>query len=327
MTVIEFSNISKIYHRRRDPTNRSERIRSWVIPLKREIKALDQVNFKIDEGEMIGYLGPNGAGKTTTLKIITGILTPNSGTASVLGLNPNRNRYDLSKKYGIIFGQKKSLWPHIPVIESLKLYRDIYELERDQFERNLEFLIEILDIRDLLEGPPRKMSSGQQRRCEIAACLIHRPKLILLDEPTLGVDVLAKRKIHEALHIMNKEEETTIFLTTHDTTDIERVCNRVLILDKGSVIHDGDLDILARSRLPHKNVVISFRESVSSEKIKNFFNPIAFDEKDGQISMKVPKDVDLPDALKKLMRSVDIEDLMISDPNLEEIIASIYTES
>ncbi|KNZ70991.1 ABC transporter [Thermincola ferriacetica] len=210
------------------------------------VKAVHELDFTVEEGEMVGYIGANGAGKSTTIKMLTGILTPTSGKVMVNGYSPFKEREKCTRGIGVVFGQRSQLWWDIAVIESFKLLRRIYEVPEKAFRRRLADFTEILDLGPLLNLPVRKLSLGQRMRCELAAALLHNPPLLFLDEPTIGLDVLAKEKIRDFLKRINKEENTTILLTTHDLGDIEALCPRVAIIDHGRMIYDGTLESLLK---------------------------------------------------------------------------------
>ncbi len=210
----------------------------------RPLKAVDNIDFLVEEGEMVGYIGANGAGKSTTIKMLTGILVPTAGWVEVNGYVPYRDREVYTKQIGVVFGQRSQLWWDIAVIESFKLLRRVYDVSREDFRRRLELFDEILELKELLYLPVRKLSLGQRMRCDLAAALLHNPKILFLDEPTIGLDVLAKSKIRDFLKEVNTEYKTTIILTTHDLGDIEALCPRVAIIDKGKMLYDGSVEEL-----------------------------------------------------------------------------------
>lgn len=210
----------------------------------RNLRAVDGIDFMVERGEMVGYIGANGAGKSTTIKMLTGILVPTAGTVVVDGYVPYRDREKYTKSIGVVFGQRSQLWWDIAVIESFKLLRRIYDVSRDEFERRLQMFDDILELRSLLHLPVRKLSLGQRMRCDLAAALLHNPSILFLDEPTIGLDVLAKARIREFLLEINKEYQTTVILTTHDLGDIEALCPRVAIIDRGAMLYDGSVEDL-----------------------------------------------------------------------------------
>jgi ABC-2 type transport system ATP-binding protein len=211
-----------------------------------DVKALDDVGFSIDEGELVGYIGPNGAGKSTTVKVMSGILVPDGGTCRIIGRVPWTQRTAHVACIGVVFGQRSQLWWDVPVLDSFELLRDIYSVGQVDYKRRLDKLSEVLDIGGLLKTPVRQLSLGQRMRCELAAALLHGPRILFLDEPTIGLDAVSKLALREFLREMNKVEGVTMILTTHDMDDIESLCERVMVIGRGSILYDGRLDELKR---------------------------------------------------------------------------------
>ena len=238
--IIELSGIEKsfnVYRKRAGSRLRRDRT---------TVRAVDDVSFTITAGEMCGYIGPNGAGKSTTIKMATGILVPSSGRIHVLGLEPTRQRVDLARRIGVVFGQRTQLWWDLPLRDSFELLRHIYRVEAARYEKNLAVFTDVLDLGPFLSTPVRQLSLGQRMRGDLAAALLHDPEIVFLDEPTIGLDVVAKAKIREFLAHINRDRGTTVLLTTHDMDDIEQLCERMLIIDHGRVIYDGDLETVRR---------------------------------------------------------------------------------
>ncbi len=228
---------------------------AWKALFRREydeIRALDDVGFTIRDGEMVGYIGPNGAGKSSTIKILSGILTPDGGTVLVDGRVPYRDRLEHAREIGVVFGQRSQLWWDVPVIDSFELLRDIYSIPNSQYRQNLEELTQRLCLEELLRTPARQLSLGQRMRCEIAASLLHGPRILFLDEPTIGLDAVSKLAVREFILEQNKEHGTTVILTTHDMQDIEALTSRILLIGKGRILLDGTLEDI-RKRTAHKN--------------------------------------------------------------------------
>lgn len=211
-----------------------------------EIRALNDVSFRIEDGEAVGYIGPNGAGKSSTIKILSGILTPDSGTCVIDGRVPWKDRRAHVSQIGVVFGQRSQLWWDVPVIDSFELIRDIYAVAEDVYKRNLRDLTDLLNLSELLKTPARSLSLGQRMRCEIAACLLHDPRILFLDEPTIGLDAVSKIAVREFVLDMNKRHGTTVILTTHDMQDVEALAQRVLLIGKGRILLDGTLDDIRR---------------------------------------------------------------------------------
>ncbi len=211
-----------------------------------EIHALDDVSFTIEDGEMVGYIGPNGAGKSSTIKILSGILTPDSGFCLVDGRVPWKNRIEHVSRIGVVFGQRSQLWWDVPVIDSFTLLKDIYSISDSLYQRNLEELTHLLDLGDIMRSPARQLSLGQRMRCELAASLLHSPKILFLDEPTIGLDAVSKLAVRDFIHKLNETRHTTVILTTHDMQDIEALASRIILIGKGKILLDGGLEDIQR---------------------------------------------------------------------------------
>lgn len=240
MAIIEVKKLVKTYKTLEKEEGMIGYIKNLVKPKYKEFKAVKGINFEIQEGELVGYIGENGAGKSTTIKMLTGLLTPTSGKVIVDGIVPNEKRIQNNQKIGAVFGQKTQLWWDLPVIESFRLIRKMYKIPENEYRKNLKKFSELLELEDLLEKQVKNLSLGQKMRCEIAATFLHNPKIVYLDEPTIGLDVFVKEKIRKFIKDINQEKNTTVILTTHDLNDIEDVCNRIILLDNGSIIYDGD---------------------------------------------------------------------------------------
>src|ERR1700693_3370576 len=236
----------------------------------RTIAAVDRVGFSIERGEMVGYIGPNGAGKSTSIKMLTGILVPTSGEIRVNGFVPFRQRRQYVKTIGVVFGQRTQLWWDIAVIESFKLLRRIYDVSQRDFDARMHRFDEILGLRDYMHTPVRKLSLGERMRCDLAAALLHNPPLLFLDEPTIGLDVVAKDHIRHFLRAINREFQTTVLLTTHDLDDIEELCRRLLIIDRGRVLYDGPLALLKQKLLRIKQIKFALKDRAEAAGIANF---------------------------------------------------------
>lgn len=322
--VVEVKNLTKIFtFSVKNPEKGF--LANLFSPSKRSITAVDDISFSIEEGETLAFIGPNGAGKSTTIKILTGILYPTSGHVRVLGLNPQKQRKQLALNIGTVFGQRSQLLFNLPITDSFELFAKVYELDRGQYKKQRDKLIELFDLGEILDQPVRKLSLGQRMRAEIAAALLHEPPIIFLDEPTIGLDVVAKRKLRENLKEINKEFNTTIFLTSHDAGDIESICDRTIIINHGKAIFDGDTSQLKRKYLNKKIIRIALdgenenafelnREGIKVE--KNNKREAVFEVDTTKTS--------IDDILKDVIKGKNIEDITIEDPPLEEIIGRIY---
>jgi ABC-2 type transport system ATP-binding protein len=288
-----------------------------------EVEAVKGISLDIEMGEMLAFIGPNGAGKSTTIKMLTGILHPTSGEAQVLGYVPYKERRKLAYHIGAIFGQKPQLWYHLPPIDTFELFAHIYELDYNAFLKRKDFLIEALSIGDLLHTPVRKLSLGQRMRCEIASALLHAPKILFLDEPTIGLDVVAKQQLRDAIQTLHTEENMTIFLTSHDVGDMEALCKRVVIINHGQVIFDDKTSTLKRRFLQRKIIAVRFGEQISDD----FSVRDARLLKKGTWGAKIELDTrqrPVDDLITALMNYAPVVDITIEDPPLEEVIRAIY---
>ncbi len=289
---------------------------------KQNIMAIKAISFAINKGERVAFIGPNGAGKSTTIKILTGILHPTSGEVRVLGMVPWRERRTLGFKIGTVFGQRSQLWYHLPPQDAFDLLSKIYELHQEDYQKQLKHLIDVFEIGDFLYRPVRKLSLGQRMRCELVASLLHSPKILFLDEPTVGLDVTAKLKIRNLLNQISNEQGTTLFLTSHDTADIEQVCERVIVLDSGKVLRDCPLGRLRSEYVKRKIVTLTSDQKelslgLSGIEVLENGNYIFKCEVDLK---STPIDQVIHAALKKC----SIKDVTIEDPTMEEIIRNIY---
>ncbi len=293
-------------------------------PAVKEVTAVADISFTLEEGEILAFIGPNGAGKSTTIKMLTGILYPSGGQASVLGYTPWQDRRTLGFHIGSVFGQKPQLWYHLPAEDTFRLFARIYELDMAAFRQRRDFLVEAFDIGHLLQIPVRKLSLGQRMKCEITASLLHRPRIIFLDEPTIGLDVVAKQQIRDAITYLNEEENTTIFLTSHDAGDIEKLSRRVIIINHGRLIYDGRTSALKRQYLTRKRIDVRFAERLNGDEL---ILPGVTILKRGTYGLKLEFDsraVPVEQVVQQIMAVKPTQDINIADPPLEEIIRDIY---
>ena len=299
--------------------------KKFTVKGKKEFIAVDDISFDIDRGEIISFIGPNGAGKSTTIKMLIGILMPTSGDISVLGMNPSRDRQKLSYSLGTVFGQKPQLWFHLPAIDSFRLLARIYNLDESAYQKQLKHLTEIFNLAEFLEQPVRKLSLGQRMRLEIAASLLHRPKIIFLDEPTIGLDITAKQKIRQYIKYINEKEQVTIFLTSHDVGDIEQLAQRTIIINEGKLIFDDATTKLRDKYLKTKNIeIISANKAVSIK--EKGFKTVETEEYKTKFEIDTSI-VSIEKAINIIMaENSGIIDINIYDTPLEEIIAQIYVE-
>lgn len=324
MSIITVENLQKNFKIKTKDEGLKGSLRSLVSPSYKEIQAVNNISFNVDKGEVLAFIGPNGAGKSTTIKMLTGILHPTSGNINVLGLNPHVDRKKLSFNIGTVFGQKSQLWFHLPPLDSFNLLGHIYELDSSTLKKRINELVDIFEIADLMNVPVRKLSLGQRIRCEIAASILHNPDIIFLDEPTIGLDVVVKQKIRELILRLNKEEKTTIFLTSHDAGDIEQLCKRAIIINHGEIVLNEKIKTLKHDYLNQKEISVKY------------FNDIQTDHLDLDIlkqkknSLKIKVDTgkeNIDEVLSMLIKQGHVQDITISDPPMEDVISHIYTRS
>jgi ABC-2 type transport system ATP-binding protein len=287
-----------------------------------EIAAVRNVSFKIDQGERVAFIGPNGAGKSTTLKMLTGILHPSSGHAEVAGFIPWQQRRNLAHKIGIVFGQRSQLWFHLPVRDSFDLLSRIYSMDRIVYALRLNGLAKIFDIEDFLDRTVSALSLGQRIRCEIVAALLHAPTVLLLDEPTIGLDVTAKAALRDHLNALSKEAGTTVLLTSHDTGDIEKICDRVIVIDRGALLLDEPLDQLRQQFLGRRSVILVTAEENPSLAISGV--TVAVTEP-YRITLSVDTtQTSIEQVVAAAFRQLTVRDLIVENPPLEDIVKAIY---
>lgn len=291
------------------------------------IRAVDEIDLEIHQGEMVGYIGENGAGKSTTIKMLTGILEPTAGELRVNGYHPHREREKFVRTIGVVFGQRSQLWWDIAVQESFRLLQKVYRVPEEQYQKHIKRMIDVMDIGDLLNQPVRKLSLGQRMRCELVAALIHQPPLLFLDEPTIGLDVLVKDNIRKFLKEINREFQTTILLTTHDLSDIEALCSRVIMLDQGKIIYDGDLNRLKSEWGSGKKIHFETAEDLSLEQLQALTKGLSVTwvkQTDRRVSAILDNGVSVSKVLSHLVERVPIRDVQIEEDSTEEIVRKIY---
>lgn len=320
--VIEINHLTKEFVLKIKKPGFLNGIKSIVRAEKKKVKAVNAISFTVKKGEIIGFIGPNGAGKSTTIKMMTGILFPTKGSISVLGYNPQEQRKELAYHIGTVFGQKPQLWQHLPPIDTFYLFAQIYEVDKADFERRLHKLIELFDIQDFLYTPVRKLSLGQRMRCEIVAALLHNPEVIFLDEPTIGLDIIAKKKIRELLKKLNEEEGTTIILTSHDMEDIEKICKRIIIINKGCIVFDGSIEKVKRL-MKNKIVSLYFNDKIADIIIPKGVKVI--EKSVFKVALEVDTSkVSITKLLNFFFTKYEIADIVIKEIPIEEIIEDIY---
>ncbi len=287
------------------------------------IHALQDVSFTIGDGEMVGYIGPNGAGKSSTIKIMSGILTPDGGTCRINGRVPWKERTAHVREIGVVFGQRSQLWWDVPVADSFDLIRDIYRIGDDAYRRTLTRLTDLLDLGELLKTPVRQLSLGQRMRCEIAASLLHSPKILFLDEPTIGLDAVSKIAVRDFIRAINRENGTTVILTTHDMQDIEALTERILLIGRGRILLDGSLSDLKACHSARKTIHVAYEGS----HLPSFEQMKVLKDRDGHAEIALDTAVlSVPEAISLLSSQVEIRDLSVSGETVEELVVSLYQE-
>lgn len=321
MAIIEVKNLSKDFKVKLKNKGFKGSLKSIIKPSYKTVKAVKNISFEVEKGEVIAFIGPNGAGKSTTIKMLTGILYPDKGDIKVLGIDPRKERKKLAYNIGTVFGQKEQLWMHLTPYDNFKFFGAIYDIPEYAVEKKIEELKHVFELEEFIDTPVRNLSLGQRIRCEIVASLIHEPSVLFLDEPTIGLDPVVKENIRTLIKRMNKEYKTTIFLTSHDISDIEKLCKRVIIINSGQVVLDDSMENLKYHYLNNKIVDVKMKEKVNLE-----------DEdgltilKDKGYNLKIEVDTkkrSITDALK-LLNPDNIIDINISNTPLEDIISDIY---
>ncbi|GAA2229109.1 ATP-binding cassette domain-containing protein [Streptomyces amakusaensis] len=313
--MIEVDGVEKVFTvRRRAGLLRRE---------KREVRAVDGISFRVARGEMVGYIGPNGAGKSTTIKMLTGILTPSGGRVRVAGIDPARERTRLARRIGVVFGQRTTLWWDLPLKDSYRLAHRMYRIPDRRFRENLDRCVELLDLAELLDVPVRQLSLGQRMRGDIAAALLHDPEVLYLDEPTIGLDVISKAKVRGFLRRLNTESGTTVLLTTHDLTDIEQLCGRVMVIDHGRLMYEGSLDGLHAAGGSERTLVVDLErelppmvtELARTVRVEGPRQWLAF-----------PASQSAAPLVAALAERYPVADLSVREPEIETVIAKMYAE-
>lgn len=329
MPIIHAHQIVKDFSRTKAVEGRFSALRTLLTRETETTRAVDGVSFDIDEGEIMSYLGPNGAGKSTTIKMLTGILVPTSGTIEVAGLVPWENREANGMNIGVVFGQRTQLWWALPLQESLRLIGRMYRMSDADYRRNMDQLIELLDMGPFLQTPVRQLSLGQRMRGDLAAAVLYQPPILFLDEPTVGLDIVAKERIRTFIEEMNRDRKTTVLLTTHDLDDVERLCKRIIIIDQGRVLFDGKSSDLKHRFAPTRlvDVTVSGDGVMALEEIVRELpeGVVALQHEGRRASFEVhPDRVAISDLIATIAARVPIADISVREPAMEGIIRQIY---
>ena len=321
--MIELKNINKTFKVAKRNAGFSEAVKALFKKEYTYINALQDVSFKIYDGEMVGYIGPNGAGKSTTIKIMSGILTPDSGECLINGRTPWKERIAHVQDIGVVFGQRSQLWWDVPVVDSFELIRDIYKVDDARYKKTYSQLVELLNISEIMKTPARQLSLGQRMKCEIAASLLHSPKILFLDEPTIGLDVVSKIAVREFIKTMNRENKTTVILTTHDMQDIEALTERILLIGKGRILLDGSLTELKTRNSTHRTLTVDY----TGEKLPVAEHMTVIKDLNGHAEIIIDTAyLTVSQAMSYISSKVDVKDISIVGETVDEIVVSLYKE-
>lgn len=329
--MISVENVSKEFKKVIKETGIKGSVKSLFNRKYEIVKAVNDVSFHVPEGEILGFIGANGAGKSTTIKMLTGILTPTEGKVEINGQIPYKNRKNYVKEIGVVFGQRTQLWWDLPLVETFSVLQQIYRVDDKSFKERMNFLNEVLELQEFIKSPVRTLSLGQRMRADLAASMIHNPRVLFLDEPTIGLDVAVKNNIRKAITQINEQEKTTIILTTHDLNDIESLCKRIVMIDKGSLVYDGSLEEMKTRFGNYREVNMSLINNNDLDKM-NFVQYFKADTNDIKINKGKEKvtvifdsgKISISDMLEYILKNTQLRDISVNDVNIEEIVCRMY---
>ena len=322
MSYIIVDDISKTFKVAKRNSGLKSALKSFI---KREysiVEAVKNVSFKIDEGEIVGYIGPNGAGKSTTIKMLSGILLPTAGSITVDGLNPFEDRKNYVSNIGVVFGQRSQLAWDIPAEDTFDLLKDIYKLDNEKYQNTKAELIKLLNIEEVIKKPVRSLSLGQRMRCEIAASLLHEPKILFLDEPTIGLDAASKKIVRDFILKINKERKVTVILTTHDMTDIETLAKRIILIGKGQILYGGSLNKLKSKYGSYKSITVNTKEKISKPRLQGIINSKKIE--DGYNFVIDSNIITVSSFINYLSKKYSIDDIEIDNEHIDDVILKLY---
>lgn len=323
MAVISVDHLTKYYQVHQKEPGFVGSFKSLFNRKYYDAKAVDDISFEINEGELVGFIGPNGAGKTTTLKCLTGLLYPTSGAVRVLGYTPFERKHPYLKQISLVMGQKNQLWWDLPAVDSFLLNKEIYEISDERYKKIVTELSELLDVEDILQVQVRKLSLGQRMKCELIAALIHNPKILFLDEPTIGLDVVMQQKLRDFVKAYNKQYNATIILTSHYMKDVEQLCERVIVIDHGKILYDGSLANIVKKYATHKSLSVIFAKPVEKDKLAKLGKILEIESTRAVLSVPRAKSNQVA---AKLLEAFPVEDLNIEETNIEEIIRDVFSK-
>lgn len=323
MSFIEVKQISKTFKVAKKKSGLKESIKSFFKREFIDVKAVEDISFSIEKGEIVGYIGPNGAGKSTTIKILSGILVPDSGQCKINNMTPWKDRVKYVKKIGVVFGQRSQLWWDIPAEDTFDLLKDIYEIPEKEYLETKEDLVKKLNLQDIINIPVRQLSLGQRMRCEIAASLLHNPELLFLDEPTIGLDAVSKQVVRDFIKKLNKEKKTTVILTSHDMADITSLAKRIILIGKGHVLYDGSLRKLQNKYETEKYVSIKTNDKLT---IRNKGVKSKAKTKEGYDLVIDTREISISELLNNISKKITIEDIEIDHEGIDNIIVKLYED-
>ena len=325
MDIIQVKDLSKEYKIVRRDSGIKNAFRSFIKREYRIVRAVDKVSFSIKKGEIVGYIGPNGAGKSTTIKMLSGILKPDEGIINIMGMDPTVDRIKYVREIGVVFGQKSQLWWDIPAEDSFDLLKDIYKIPDDEYEKNKQELVKILHLEEIIKSPVRQLSLGERMKCELVASLLHSPKILFLDEPTIGLDAISKVIVRDFIKKINKLKKITVILTTHDMADIESLTDRLIMIGHGKKLYDGSVKDIKKKYSNEKIVEVVY-EGVLKDKIVNDKIDI-LEETQGLIRMKIDtRKIMVSDIVRKYSEVCEIKDINVIETGIDDIIYKLYKE-
>ncbi len=324
-SIIDFTDICKTFKVPLRTKGKFSMFKNFFIRKYKTIEALKNITFKVNEGDIVGYIGPNGAGKSTTIKIMSGILTPTSGNCVINGYVPWKNRREFVKNIGVVFGQRSQLWWDVPIMDSFELLRDIYKIPKDEFDKTLKLLNDALNLETLLNRPLRQLSLGQKMKCELAGSLLHHPKILFLDEPTIGLDAITKLAVRDFIKFINKKWKTTIILTTHDMNDIEALTNKIILIGKGQILYQGSFEKIKENYASSKTITVEFAKDYDNIALDGY--EITNHEKRFATLKNLPsKQFHPKEFINEISKNYEIIDFQVTSLSVDEILAKLYKQ-